>query len=249
MQKTSKFLRGLCLVTAVAVGSATLASSAMAQAQPKNTALQDAQKRITEQQQKVNELKGEQKKIKDKLATQFESKEEFKNTSANFKKAKAEYDAARKAAVTKAQAKPEYKQLAKDKEALQTKYSAAVAARDTDNIAKLGSDVTAKSIAMKKMETDAMDQDEKAVAAKEKYDAAQKEMKSLDDEVEANLQTDPDYAAIQQQVVQAETELKTQRDALEQQRKSEAQAHAAQSKARSAPKTTSGSSRRGGGAY
>ena len=189
-----------------------------------------------------------------KLTVSFESKEEFKNTSANFKKAKADYDAARKTALSTVQAKPEYKQLQKDKEALQTKYNAAVAANDKDAITKVGSDIAAKGIAAKNMEKEAMDADDKALNAKEKLDAAQKEMKALDDEVEANLATDPDYAAIQQQVTQAEADLKQQEDALAQQQKAEQQSHAAASKAASESrraasksKSSSSSSRSGAG--
>src|SRR6476659_7013515 len=114
MQKSSKLLRGLCLAAAVTIASTSFASSAMAQAQPKNTALMEARKKINEQRLAVKTLKDEQKKIKDKLTVSFESKEEFKNTSANFKKAKTEYDAARKQALSTLQAKPEYKQLLKD---------------------------------------------------------------------------------------------------------------------------------------
>jgi chromosome segregation ATPase len=232
--------------------SSTFVSSAFGQA--KNTAFVEAQKRISESQTKVNELKAEQKRIKEKLSLSFESKEEFKNTTANYKKAKADYDAARKTALAGVQAKPEYKQLVKDKEALQAKYNTAVAANDTANISKVGSDIAAKGIKIKNMEKEATDQDDKVVTAKEKLEAAEKEKKSLDDEVEANLATDPDYAAIQQQVTQAETELTQQKEQLAQQKKAEQQAHAAQSKAasesrRAASKSrsSSGGSRSGGG--
>jgi hypothetical protein len=126
--------------------------------------------------------------------------------------------------------------LAKDKEALQAKYNAAVASQDEVAIQKTGTDVTTKAIAIRNMETEAMAQDEKAIEAKEKLDVAQKEMKTLDDEVEAYLTTDPDYAAIQQQVVQAETELKQQEDQQKAATAAASQAAAAASRARSASK-------------
>src|SRR3954454_13685574 len=64
MQKTSKFLRGMCLGAAVAIGSATLVSTVSAQTSAqKNSAAAEQRKQLQERQLKLKELKDEQKRI------------------------------------------------------------------------------------------------------------------------------------------------------------------------------------------
>jgi hypothetical protein len=206
----------------------------LAQQQPRNTVMLEARKRINEAQAVVTDLKAEQKRIKDKVLVEYAEKEEWKNTAANHKKAKAAYEASKKQALTSLQAKPEYKQLVKDRTALQTKLEEVSNQRnaDPDVIAKTGTELANKGYAIKKMESEVMTTDEKAVAAKEAFDAAEKEMKSMDEEVEASLQTDPDYAAIQVQVEQAELLVTQAKEAAAAAQKQEAEARRA---ARPAP--------------
>jgi hypothetical protein len=254
MRNVLKSLSGALLAAGLVLAVPAVSSAQAPPRQPNPNA--EARKQITAAQQQVNELKKQQAQVKEKLTATFASKEEFKNTVANHKKAKAAWEAARKQAMTAAQAKPEYKQLVKDREALQTKYNDAQAKSDAEGMRKTGTDLASKGVLIKNMEKDAMEQDDKAIAAKEAFEAAEKEMKALDDEVEAALQTDPDYMQLQQQVTQGEQQLQSQKDALAQQQKSEAQARSAASKAASESKRASSKApkgaprgRSGGGGY
>lgn len=208
---------------------------------PQNTAVTDARKRVAEAQQAVNDIKAEQQRIKDKKRAEFETKEEWKNTVATDKKAKAAYEAARKAALTALQNKAEYKQLIKDRDALQKTSEALSKQKDPDPtaIAKNGTAMATKGIAIKNMEKDAQERDEKVLEAKDKMDAAAKNMKALDDEVEGALSTDPDYMALQTQLDQADQQLAQAKQSL-----ADAQKAAISSRPKPAPRPASSS---GGG--
>jgi chromosome segregation ATPase len=216
---------------------------------PKNTAAAEQTKQINAAQATVNEIKADQKRLKDKLTTEFESKEEWKNTAANFKKAQTAYDKAKKDAMRTLAAKPEYKKLLAEKDAARTKVDELNKQREPDPtaIAKAGTDLATKSTALKKLEADAVANDEKVLAAKEAFEVADKEMKALDAEVEGALTSDPDYVAVQQQLDQAEAQVKQLRDAAAAARKQDQQSKAAASRAASAAKTTSTPRRSRGG--
>jgi len=224
---------------------------------PKNTALIDARKKVDEANKAVTDIKKEKDRMHDKKRAEFESKDEWKNTAANQKKAKAAYEAARKQALTTLQAKPEYKQLLKDKAALQEQQTEVNKGSDPNAIAKVGSELAAKNTTIKNMEKDAMEQDEKAAAAKEALDKADQSMKDLDAEVDSALATDPDYLQLTEQSKTAEQALTQAKDSYQQQQKQESAARSAQSKqaseaarAKSKSKSTSsGSSRKTGGGY
>ncbi len=227
MRKTARFICSGILAAGILFG---LPFTSYAQTPPRNNSqIVEARKRISEAQAVVNDLKAEQKRIKDKVLAEYAEKEEWKNTAANHKKAKAAYETSKKQAQTALQSKPDYKQAVKDRVALQEKLDATSKQRDADPqaIAKIGTDLATKGIAIKKMETEAIATDEKSLAAKEAFEAAEKEMKSLDEEVEAQLQTDPDYAAIQQQVDQAELQVTQAKEAALAAQKAEADARRA----------------------
>jgi chromosome segregation ATPase len=247
MQTGAKYIAGGLL--AVGLVLCAPAASRAAQVPAKNQALLDARKRITEAQAAVTELKTEQTRIKEKRRAELETKEEWRNTVAKHKKAKAAYEAARKTALETMKAKPEYKQLIKDRDALQKKQEDLHKQRDADPtaIAKTGTDLATKGIALKKMESESMERDEKALEAKEAFEAAEKEMKALDDEVEGGLVSDPDYAALQQQIEQAELQLTQAKEAAIQMQKAESQARAA-NRPRPTPKSSKPSRSRRGGA-
>ena len=230
MQTVSKWLSAPLLALGLALCAAGPVS-----AQPAPNPKTEARKQISLAQTEVNNIKAEQKRVKDKLMGEFESKEEWKNTLANHKKAKAEYEKAQKAALRAMAAKPEYKKLSQERQAAQTKYEEInkERSRNPDAIARAGTEVSKLALAMKKMENDAVANDDKALAAKEALEKADKEMKALDEEVEGALMSDPDYIAIQQQLEQAEAQVKQMRDQLAQQTKAEQQSKAAAGRAAS----------------
>jgi hypothetical protein len=217
MSLASKFVVVVHSVV-LAAGLAVLtpgAARAQSPAAQRNQQLLESRKRVTEAQAIVTDLKAEQKRIKDKKQAEFESKEEWKNTVADHKKAKAAYDAALKAAKAAVLNKPEYKALLKEKETLQAKMEAlsGKAGADPDAISKTGSQLSVKALALKRMETEALEQDPKTLDAKDALDVAEKNMKALEEEVEATLATDPDYAALLTQIEQAETQVAAAKEA------------------------------------
>jgi hypothetical protein len=194
------------------------------QATPKNAATIEARKRISEAQAVVTELKADEKRIKDKRRNEFETeKEEWKTTMATHKKRKEAYTLARNQALATAKAKPAYKTAVKNRAALQIKVDELSKQRNADSalITKTASKLTAEGFAIKKMETEAMEQDAKAIEAKELFEESEKDVKQLEEEVETSLATDPDYIALQTQLEQAETQLTQAKDALAQMQKSE----------------------------
>ena len=185
----------------------------------KNTAAIEARKRVAEAQTVVNELRADEKRIKEKRRSEFESeKEEWKTTMATHKKREAAYKAARDAALASVKAKPAYKAAVKNKAALQLKVDELTAKKGADPalITKTASKLTAESYAIKKMETDAITQDAKAIEAKELFEESEKEVKELEEEVDSSLATDPDYMVIQQQLEQAEMALTQAKEAANQ---------------------------------
>lgn len=205
MTVVCKFALGLLLAGIVFPANA-FAQNQSANAQ-RQQQLAESRRKVTDAQAALNTLKEDQKRIRDKMRTELEGKEEFKNVVTNQKKAKAKYDDAKKAALSTVQAKEEYKQALKEKEALQAKYSTIVKQgnnADPDAIAKAGSQLSAKSFAIKKMETEGVDQDARVQEAKDALDIAEKDMKSLDEEVDAGLTNDQEYTALLSQIGQAE---------------------------------------------
>ena len=237
MQTVSKWLSAPLLALGLTVCTAGTSS-----AQPAPNPKVEARRQISAAQAEVNLIKADQKRVKDQLMTEFESKEEWKNTLANHKKAKSEYEKAQKAALRAAMAKPEYKKIMQEWQAAQAKYEEIIKSRNPnpDAIARAGTEVSKLALARKKMENDAIANDDKALAAKEALEKAEKEMKALDEEVEGALMSDPDYIAIQQKLEQAETQVKQMRDQLAQQTKAEQQSKAAAGRAARPTRATRG---------
>jgi chromosome segregation ATPase len=229
----SKFFTASALALSLAAAAAPRANAAQTTPRPPNPNT-EARKQISAAQAQVTQIKSDQKRLKDKLMTEFEGKEEWKNTAANFKKAQAAYDKTKKDALKTLTAKPEYKKLVQEKETARLKLDELNKQRDRDPsaITRAGTELANKGTALKKMEADAVANDEKVLAAKEQFDKADKEMKALDQEVEGALTSDPDYVAIQQQLEQAEAQVKQMRDTLAQQQKSAQQSKASASQSR-----------------
>lgn len=187
-----------------------------AQVAARNTAVTEARKRVTEALQIVNDLKAEQKRIKDKLINDFGEKEEWRDTVPNLAKAKKAYEAAKRQALLTLKNSPEYKSTLKERDALQLKLEALNKARNPDlnAIRKTGTLLAVEGTKLKKMEGAAVEQDTKALDAKDAFDKADKQMKDLEAEVDAALQSDPEYAQLQLQVDQAEQQLLATKDQL-----------------------------------
>src|SRR3954469_9360813 len=156
MRNVFKSLSGALLAAGLVLAVPAVSSAQAPANAGKNSAQAEARKQIQAAQQQVNELKKQQQQVKEKLTATFSSKEEFKNTVANQKKAKSAYEAARKQALAGVQSKPEYKQLVKDREVLATKYSEQQAKNDADGMRKTGTDLASKGVLIKNMEKDAM---------------------------------------------------------------------------------------------
>jgi hypothetical protein len=227
MTLASKFALGM-LVLAAFVPARGLAQNQSANAQ-RQQQLNESRKKVTDAQTALNTLKEDQKRIRDKMRGELEGQEEFKSVVANQKKAKANYEAARKAALAAMQAKPEYKQAVKDKAALQEKYNeylAQGAKADLQAMEKVGSQSAAKGLAIKKMETEGVDQDPKVQDAKDALDIAEKDLKALDEEVDAKLTTDQEYTQLLTQIEQAELAVALSKEEDIQLRKTSRQPHA-----------------------
>jgi hypothetical protein len=247
MTVACKLALGL-LLAGICVPTHAFAQNASASAQ-RQQQLNESRKKVTDAQTALNTLKEDQKRIRDKKRSELEVKEEFKSVVANQKKAKSNYDAAKKTAMAAVQTKPEYKQAVKDKAELQEKYNAILqqgAKADPDVIAKAGSQVSVKSLAIKKMETQGVDDDPKVQDAKDALDIADKDMKALDEEVDAVLTTDPEYTALLTQIEQAELAVAQAKEADVQFRKTSRPPPAPKPVKTSTPKK---SSRRSAGAY
>ena len=195
---------------------------AAAPAQTANSAVAEANKRVIEAQQIVNDLKNEQKRIKDRLINDFGEKEEWRNTVPDLAKAKKAFEAAKRQAELKLKNSPEYKKTLKEREATQLKMDELGRARNPDPkmIAKTGTLLAQQGTELKKMEASAIEQDGKAMDAKDALDKAEKKMKELEAEVDAALLSDPEHAQLEQQVLQAEQQLQAAKDARDQARKS-----------------------------
>jgi chromosome segregation ATPase len=258
MRLSLKYVPASLLAAGLMLASPLASSTSFAAPVAKNTALIDARKKVDEANKVVLDIKKEKDRIHDKKRTEFEAKDEWKDTASNQKKAKAAFESAKKQALATLQAKPEYKQLLKDRDALQAQQTEVEKGGDSAAITKVGSELSAKNTTIKNLEKDAMEQDEKASSAKEKMDKADQAMKDLDAEVDSALATDPDFLQVEEQSKQAEQALTQAKDAYTQMQKSEQQQRSAASKAaseankaksKSKSSGSSSSKRRSGGSY
>jgi chromosome segregation ATPase len=247
MQQTVSHLLRRALFAIVALGLMLLAVPAAHAQNPnaqRNTASAEARKRIAEAKSIVDDIKKDETRIKEKRRGDFETKEEWKDTVANHKKAKAEYEKARTDALAALRKSEKYKATLKARDAAQARLDALNKQRPVEPaaIAKAGTALANEGIAIKKMETEAMERDDKVLGAKDAFDAAKKELDELDQEVESALANDPDYEQVQVQLEQAEVQLAQAKEQFAQMQKADAQARRA---ARPTGPTGSGGLRRG----
>jgi chromosome segregation ATPase len=170
-------------------------------------------------------------KIRAKVAQKFEGKEEWETAQKNLKAAETAHEQARKRALAKLYASPEYK-AAKDKQlkaeqtiqAAQAK-GAKTSAKDMD---KAQQDRLEAGLALRKLETEAMQGETSITETKDKLTEAKKTWEALQDELKEALEQDADYLAAQQELETAQANVEQMKVSMAQQAASERQARRAQ---------------------
>lgn len=243
MPKLFKLLCTSLLGAALVLGMPRESSAQVGTTGGRGSATAEAKKKISEMQAELKALKAEKDKIRERLLAEFLEKDEWKDTMNRHRKAKAASASAKKDALAAVKASPEYKELAREREALvkkQDELNDRGASADLDEISRVGTELAKKATALKNMEKDAVEQDERSLAAKEEFAEAEKEKRELDAEVEDAMLSDPDFESLDTKIEQVETQLDSARTQLAQQQKSEAAA-----RRNSRPKSAAGA---GGGA-
>ena len=247
--KTLKLALGFLLAT----GAAALApSSAHAQGAyggaygggygaGNQSAAAESRRQIKEAEAEVTRIRNDMNKIKARVAAKFEGKEEWETAQKNLKAAETAYAAATKKATAALQASPEYK-AAKEKQIKSEQTIAAAAGAkkgNTKDLEKAQQDRLEAGLAIRKMETDALQNDAKVVETKAALADAKKAWEALQDELKEALQQDETYVA-------AEQELQSAQANVEQMKASAAQTAASERQARRQQQESMRQSGRGG---
>jgi chromosome segregation ATPase len=196
-----------------------------------NSQLAQARKQVADAQAEVARVKAAQAKIKARVQSKFETKEDWQAATTNLKKAQAGMEAARKPAQAKMLASPEYKALV-DKRAKAQETVAALQAKgakaDAKELDKAHQEVLETGLALRKAETDLIDNDPKVADAKAKLGEAQKAMDALKEEVNQAVLDEPTYAQTETELATAEQSLEQAKESMQQQQASIRQAAQAQ---------------------
>ena len=246
------------LSTLLAAGAAAVVavpSSAYAQypgsgyGQPSgpNPALLEARKQIQAAEKEVVRIRQDMVKIKARIQSRYEGKEEWEEAQKTAKAAEAAHEAAKKKAMAKLIASPDYKaakeKLAKSDAALKTLTDQGAKA-DPKALATAQQERIDSSLAVRRLESEAMDNDPKVLETKQKVTESKKAFEALEDEVKQALEQDPDYQAAQQELATAEDNVKQMKLGLAQQAQADREAKRAASAAQRQSR-----SRSGGGGY
>jgi hypothetical protein len=228
----------LALTTLLAAGAAALVaspSSALAQypgggTTGPNPQLVEAKKQIQLAEKDVVRIRQDMQKIKARIQSRYEGKDDWEEAQKNMKAAQAANDAAKKKAMAKLVGSPDYK-AAKEK---QTKSDAKVqelnaqgAKADAKALADAQQARIDSALVVRKLETDAMENDPGVLESKTKLAEAKKASEALEDELKQALEQDPDYQAAQQELTTAQANVATMKQSLAQQVTSERQARRA----------------------
>jgi hypothetical protein len=245
----------LALTTLLAAGAAALVvppTRALAQypggAGGPNTALQEARKNIQLAEKEVVRIRQDMAKIKARIQSRYEGKDDWDEAQKNLKAAQAAEEAAKKKAMAKLVASPEYK-AAKEK---QTKADAQLVTlnaqggkADAKALAEAQQARIDSALIVRKLESDAMENDPKVVESKTKVAEAKKASEAMEDELKQALEQDPDYQSAQQELETAQANVTQMKQSLAQQVASERQARRAQME--SQRQTSGGGAGRPGG--
>jgi chromosome segregation ATPase len=244
----------------VAGASAALPSSAQAQypggpyggASGANSAAAESRRQIKEAEAEVTRIRNDMNKIKARVAAKFEGKEEWETAQKNLKAAEAASQAAEKKATATLQSSPEYKaakaKLVKAEETIAAAQTKGSKAGDKD-VDKAFQDRLEAGLAVRKMETDALQGDAKVAETKEKLAEAKKAWEALQDELKEALQQDETYVAAEQELEVAQANVQQIRASAAQQAASDRQARRAQMESTRQQRSGSRSRPGGGGGY
>lgn len=217
-------------------GGSTGQPSATAQAGKQlNQARQD--------QAKVEQLMA---KAKARVRSQLLNRPEFASANAEYTRAKAALELARKQAINSLRNKPEFQKLQKEREEARAKMDAASNGSQqlSDSEIKDANDIVFRDgLALRKMETQALNDDAKYQDAKTKEAAAKAKIDVVDQQVDDALKADTDYQQLAQQLDQAKQQVEQARQAMQQAAQADRQAREAADKARSSSRSGSGTGR------
>lgn len=210
-------------------------SSGRSNTSSSNSQSAQAGKAVGKAQADLNKLQAETTKITARVRAQILAKPEWAQVVAGKRSAEAAADTARKAALVTVHNKPEYKALLKEREEAQqvvTAFNAPGSQVPQADFDKASSAIVNDGFAMKKMEMEALKEDEKYKEAAAQLDAANAKMKEVDAQVQASLKDDAEYQNVSKQIDQAKTTLASAQQQLKQARQAEEQTRLQQSKQR-----------------
>ncbi|MDB5174709.1 MAG: hypothetical protein JWN51_3482 [Phycisphaerales bacterium] len=229
-------------VFAAAIAALPLVSFALPSNPGQSSANAAGQKQVADARMEVEKCQKDMAAIKKRVASVFEAKEEWKTAKDAVKQSKAELDAAEKPVLAALVKKPEYAAVAAKRDAAEAQKEEASkpVSPGSEDIAKPKPDLDAAlqtytnaTIQMKKMTKDALDDDPKVAAARQKYNDALAAYNALQVQVDDAVKLDPEYAPAQQALATAEDRLKQARDSVAAAARSQREADAAASKSKS----------------
>lgn len=230
------------------IGAANSPAQAPSTFQPRQPSpLAGPTKAVTEARVALEKAKSQLLVIRKRVEITFASKPEFKAAKDAVDAAKQNYDRVSRRVLSKLQADPAYKDLLarRDKAeatlALANRPSAPTAddsgkISDAD-LAAAGQERTDVGIAMKKMESEALDNNAEYGAAKQKLADARAAWEALEPQVDDAVKIDPEYPATQQNIESAQQAYDQAKEQLASAAKAQREAAAAASRSRSTTHT------------
>jgi chromosome segregation ATPase len=232
-------------VFAAAIAALPLVTLAIPGSTPgQNSQAAANQKQMADARAEVEKAQKQITAIKKRVSSVFEAKEEWKTAKDAVKQAKTELDAAEKPVLDALMKKHEYVALGAKRDAAQAQIDeankpATPGSEDSDkpkpDLAAASQAYTNAVIELKKMKKDALEEDSKVVAARQKYNDAVAAYEALQVQVDDAVKLDPEYPAAEQALAAAEERMKQTRESIAASAKAarEADAAAAKSKAQS----------------
>jgi hypothetical protein len=172
---------------------------------------------ITEED--LDRLKATLPRLRAKLKADFENSAEWKAAVAAVKKSTREYEAPRRAALTRVRATAEYERISRKYEQARREYDA-LAARSADAAAseRLLQQLLAARAAMGKLEAEELKNDSEVSAARQASVKARNDLAALRKRFEETCESHPEWTSRIQQINSAESALAIERLVREQER-------------------------------
>lgn len=211
---------------AITIGSMFLASTAsgqqpgapQAEAQPPHAPGPDIDMIVETSEENLAGLETGARRLQAKLKTEFQNGPEWKAAAEAARQTAKEYQATRKAAVSKAQAKPEYAQAASEYRKAQQEYDALTnRPADAPKREGLAKQVLAARAAMSKLEAAELNADPKVQSTRQAMLKAQAGLAELKKRLETAHENHPEWVACQKQIDAARSTLAEARRVQEQQ--------------------------------